>query len=426
MNDTTPLRTIRPNQLPTIRRMPFDAATLGEAERIVGEVRSRGESALRAHAERLDGLAAGSPLIIPATDLRRAAEALPAEDRQLLEATAARIRRFAQAQRDAWREFEIESDIGEGTITMGQRIMPLDTVGCYAPGGRHPLPSSVLMTAVTARVAGVRTVVVASPRPTGATLAAASIAGADLVLPIGGAQAVAAMACGVISPRCDAVIGPGNRWVTAAKHCVSTEAAIDMLAGPSEVVIMADTTADPRLVAADLLAQAEHDEDALAILVTDSATLIAATNGELDRQLGDLPTAPTACASLARSFAVLTTGEAESIAVCNALAPEHLEVHVESERLERVAGAMRTYGAIFIGAGAAEVIGDYGLGPNHTLPTGGTARFAAGLSVYHLMRARTYLRNNAGSLPAAARGELARLARMEGLEAHARAVDARR
>jgi phosphoribosyl-ATP pyrophosphohydrolase/phosphoribosyl-AMP cyclohydrolase/histidinol dehydrogenase len=425
MNADTLLKALRADQLPSLRRAPFDAATLREAERIVEHVRSGGEAALRACAERFDGLDRGSSLVIEPSSLKHAAEALPIEDRRILERAAERIRRFAEAQRAALRDFELVSDVGGGDITMGQRVLPLSVVGCYAPGGRYPLPSSVLMTAVTARAAGVPNVIVASLRPTTATLAAAWVAGADMVLPVGGAHAVAAMAFGAVSPRCDAVVGPGNKWVTAAKHCVSAEVAIDMLAGPSEVVVLADDGADPRLIAADLLAQAEHDEDALAILVTEAGSLLEETRKELVVQLEDLPTAPTARAALARSFAVLTEGEAESVAVCNALAPEHLEIHVAPQRIDGIVASLRTYGSLFIGAGAAEVLGDYGLGPNHTLPTGGTARFAAGLSVYNLLRARTYIRNAEASLPVAARAELARLARMEGLEAHARAVAAR-
>lgn len=189
--------------------------------------------------------------------------------------------------------------------------------------------------------------------------------------------------------------------------------------------MLADAQADPRLIAADLLAQAEHDDDALAVLVTHSKSLIAATNAELARQLSDLPTAPTARNALSRSFAVLTESQEESIQVCNALAPEHLEIHTPPSSLEQVSKSLHTYGALFMGAGAAEVLGDYGLGPNHTLPTGGTARFAAGLSVYNLLRARTHIRCSAQTLPPPVRAELARFARLEGLEAHARAIEAR-
>ena len=419
------LRTIRPDQVTSLQRSPFDADTLATAERLVRDVAHGGEPALRQLAERFDDLAPNAPLTIGRDSLRSAADALAPNDRRILEDAAARIRRFADAQRAAWYDFEIDAGIPGASIVMGQRVLPVGVVGCYAPGGRHPLPSSVLMTAVTARAAGVTSVVVASPRPTTATLAAAFIAGADAVLAVGGAHAIAAMAYGVVAPRCDAIIGPGNRWVTAAKHCVSASVAIDMLAGPSEVVILADEHASPRLIAADLLAQAEHDEDALAILVTTSQGLIDQTNNELERQLADLPTGRTARAALSRSFAVLAASEADSIDVCNRLSPEHLELHAEPRSLDRLREALTSYGSIFIGPGAAEVLGDYGIGPNHTLPTGGTARFAAGLSVYNLLRARTFIRNASPGIPRPIREDLARFARLEGLEAHARAVEAR-
>lgn len=418
------LRTVRGDEIPSLHRAPFDAATLAGAESIVREVREQREPALRRLAERFDGLDPGSPLMIGRDTLSAAAASLSARDAEILRRAAGRIERFARAQREALRDFELQADVEGASIILGQRVVPMEVVGCYAPGGRHPLPSSVLMTVVTARTAGVRTVIAASPRPTLATLAAAHIAGADGLIAAGGAHAIAALAYGVGAPRCDAIVGPGNKWVTAAKHCVSADVAIDMLAGPSEVVVLADGEADAKLIAADLLAQAEHDEDALAILVTDSKTMIAATNAELEHQLADLPTSPTARVALSRSFAVLTRSESESIDVCNALAPEHLELHAEPSKLERMSAALRTYGALFVGSGAAEVLGDYGLGPNHTLPTGGTARFAAGLSVYNLLRARTHIRAR-GGLPGALRAELARFARIEGLEAHARAIEAR-
>ncbi len=428
MSQTHPpmLRTVTPAALPTIRRAPFSAATLAQAQVIVEAVRSEGESALRGYAQRFDALSENSPLLIDRDRMATEARRLSPRDRDTLQRAADRIATFAQAQRRAITDVEYRADIPGTDITLGHRVLPMHTAGCYAPGGRYPLPSSVLMTAITARAAGVTRVIVASPKPTPITLAAAHIAGADALMPIGGAHAIAALAFGVAAPRCDVVVGPGNAWVTAAKFLVSAEVAIDMLAGPSEVVILADHTGDPRVIAADLLAQAEHDDDALAILVTDHAPLIDAANAELVKQLIDLPTAATARNALARSFAVLTTSEAESIAVCNTLAPEHLEVHAHDRRLDTISSQLNTYGAIFIGHGAAEVLGDYGLGPNHTLPTGGTARFAAGLSVYNFLRARTHIRAPQPHLPRALCDELAHFARLEGLEAHARAIEARR
>ncbi len=241
------------------------------------------------------------------------------------------------------------------------------------------------MTAVTARAAGVAEVWVASPRPASVTLAAAAVAGADAVLAVGGAQAIAALAYGAGPvPACDVVVGPGNRWVTAAKKLVAGDVGIDMLAGPSELVVLADDTADPATVAADLLAQAEHDPDALPVLVTPSPALADAVDAELERQLADLPTRDVAEAALDHGFTVVTADLDEAIRVCDVLAPEHLQVltddaHAVAERLEH-------WGGLFIGAASAEVFGDYGVGPNHTLPTGGVARFKGGLSVLDFLQ----------------------------------------
>ncbi len=414
------LRIIDATEVPALRRSAIDPATLAAASAIVNDVRARGESVLRAHAERLGDLRPGEPLLIEPAAMRRALDALDRDDRAALERAAERIRAFAHAQRASLHELALAVPGGQA----GHWIAPVERAGCYAPGGRFPLPSSVLMTAVTARAAGVREVIVASPRPAPATLAAAAIAGADALLAVGGAQAIAALAfgCPPLAP-CDAVVGPGNRWVTAAKQLVAGQVAIDTLAGPSELLIIADDTADPRTVAADLLAQAEHDTDACAVLVTTHPPLLDAVERELAAQLAALPTAATARAALTNGFAVLARDLSDAVAIADRFAPEHLEVMTRDA--ESLARRCTHFGAVFIGPGAAEVLGDYGAGPNHTLPTGGAARSAAGLSVLHFLRTRTWLRIDD---PAAARPltlDTARLARLEGLEAHARAAEAR-
>jgi phosphoribosyl-ATP pyrophosphohydrolase/phosphoribosyl-AMP cyclohydrolase/histidinol dehydrogenase len=279
------------------------------------------------------------------------------------------------------------------------------------------------MTAVTARAAGVERVIVATPSRDPIMLAAASIAGADAVLCCGGAQAVAAMAYGVpgVLEPVDVVVGPGNRWVTAAKKLVAGTVAIDMLAGPSELVVLADETGDAQIIAADLLAQAEHDDDAVPILVTTSRRLGEGVEVELGRQLETLPTAATARRALANGFVCICPTMAEAIAVVDRIAPEHLEV--QTDDAAAVAKGVANAGAIFIGAASAEVFGDYGLGPNHTLPTGATARFSGGLSVFDFLRVRTWLASDAGA-PGVI-GDVAAFARLEGLEAHARSAEAR-
>jgi histidinol dehydrogenase len=276
------------------------------------------------------------------------------------------------------------------------------------------------MTAVTARVAGVRDVWVASPKPQRLVLAAAAVAGADAVLAAGGAHAIAALAYGAGPiPACDIVVGPGNRFVTAAKQLVSGAVAIDMLAGPSELVVFADASADPGLVAADLLAQAEHDPDAVPVLVTLDPTLPARVEAELHRQLADLPTAAVARAALGNGGVVTVATVDEGIATSDAIAPEHLQLVLTNAAA--IAPRLAHYGALFVGAGAREVLGDYGAGPNHILPTGGTARWAGGLSVLTFLRLRTWLRVDgaAGDVMA----DAAWFGRAEGLEAHARAAE---
>src|SRR5213594_1537759 len=267
------------------------AEAFAVAAPIVESVRVRGEAALREYAERFGDVSPGGPLFLDRGVLDRALANLPAQDSARLERVAGRIRTFAEAQRRA---------IGTVTITVpggtaGHWVAPVERAGCYAPGGRYPLPSSVLMTAVTAKTAGVKQIWIASPKPGPLTLAAAAIAGADGVLAAGGAQAIAALAFGAGPlPPCDVIVGPGNRYVAAAKQLVGGRVAIDMVAGPSELVVFADATASPAAIAADLLAQAEHDPDAMPVLVALDSTLPDRVETELARQLGDLPTAEVA------------------------------------------------------------------------------------------------------------------------------------
>ena len=416
----TILRRLAPCELGPCRRDPVDAATLAGAARIVDDVRNRGEVALREHAERLGDRQAGEPLVIGHEALQEALAALPASDRDGLVRTADRIRTFARAQRESLQSLEIEVPGGRA----GHSIAPVDRAGCYAPGGRFPLPSSVLMTAVTARAAGVGEVWVASPRPALITLAAAAVAGADALVAVGGAQAIAALAYGAGEiPPVDVIVGPGNRWVTAAKQLVVGRVGIDMLAGPSELVVLADDTADPAMVAADLLAQAEHDTDAMPALVTTDPTLPGKVDRELERQLLTLPTAAVASVSLRRGFAVVCRSLEEAFDVCDRIAPEHLEVLVRD--VQEASERLRHYGALFLGPGSAEVLGDYGAGPNHVLPTGSSARFVGGLSVFHFLRIRTWLRLHGPSAQGVVE-DAVRLARLEGLEGHARSAERRR
>lgn len=389
-----------------------------------------------------DDVVSSSSYIVDLTKCKEAFDSLSPNEKHTLRNIHARVKLFAEAQRRSVVDMEIDIPGGKA----GQTVSPCAVAGCYAPGGRYPLPSSVIMTVVTARAAGCAHVVLCSPRPAPITLAAAYIAGADIVLRVGGAQAIGAMAFGVSHkreggengrstlgavllpevPPCDVIVGPGNMWVTAAKSIVNGRCGIDMLAGPSEVLVIADATADPAVVASDLIAQAEHDVVARAILVTDDAGLIDAVDREVMRQVGSLPepNKGTASEALRQSFSVLCANIDECIAVSDRLAPEHLEIQTKDSM--EVGKRCANYGGLFVGVDCAEVLGDYGAGPNHTLPTGGTGRYTGGLSVFNFLRIRTWMRIDDREGCQDMVEDSVRMARLEGLEGHARAAEYRR
>lgn len=405
----------RPAELRLAEVQPVDAPTLDQARQIVEDVRDRGVAGLRHWAQKFDGVTSDQPLVLDRDRLAKARGQIEDADCSLLERVCDQITTFARAQRDALTDATVQVPGGRA----GHQVVPVARAGCYAPGGRYPLPSSVLMTVATARAAGVEEVYVASPRPTSVTQVAALVAGADGLLVTGGAQAIAAMAYGVGIPPADVICGPGNRWVTAAKQIVSGRVGIDLLAGPSELLVIADVDADPEVVAADLIAQAEHDVDAVPWLITPSSDLADAVDAALARQLADLPTADTARVSLtSNGGAVIVANLEEAVSVANEIAPEHLELL--GDRARGLADQLAHYGGLFVGSGSAEVFGDYGVGPNHTLPTGRTARYTGGLSVFTFLRVRTFLELDTPSAETVA--DSVRLARLEGLEGHARSA----
>lgn len=419
--DRNPLR-LRRLRAADLERRPAsfsDPETSERAAAVVADVRNRGEAALRDYARELDGLG-DEPLYLGPRDFRKALDALPRDSRELLERTGARIAAFARAQAAGLLSLSVPVPGGFA----GHEILPVETAGCYAPGGRYPLPSSVLMTALTAKTAGVPNVWAASPRPARETLAACAVAEADGLLAAGGAQAIAALAYGAGPvPPCARVVGPGNRWVAAAKRLVAGDTVIESVAGPSELLVLADDRADPELVAADLLAQAEHDPDAVPVLACTTENFAARVEEALEHRLSDLPTVGVARRALDNG-GILVDPDLDALArATDAFAPEHLEIlAAEPESLAR---RIRNAGAVFLGAGAAEVLGDYGTGPNHVLPTGAHARLTGGLSALSFLRVRTWIRIDD---PAAASGlykDAAAFARMEGLEAHARAGEER-
>jgi histidinol dehydrogenase len=383
---------------------------------ILQSVREDGDAALDACAQRFRD----PPLrLVSPAECKDAFDALDAPLRDALRGAAERIETFARAQRDALADVRIRA----GDLELGHRIVPIDRVGIYVPAGRHPLPSSLLMGAIPARVAGVRERIVCTPRAEGVVLAAAYVAGVDAVFQTGGAQAIAAMAFGTESiARVDLIVGPGNAYVTAAKRAVFGTCGIDALAGPSEIVVVASADATPALIAADLLAQAEHDVEARAVLITDDRALAQAVAREVDAQLTQLETAATARASLERCGGFVICSLDDAVAVCNRLAPEHLSL--QGTRAQSLEPRMSAYGTIFVGEGAAEVLGDYGSGPNHVLPTGGTARFSSGLSVLTFVTLRTFERAP-GKSDRRIASDAAILAAAEGLAAHRAAALAR-
>lgn len=401
-------------------RRIFEPVIENTVREIVDRVRERGDPALRAYAEELDGLPKDSDLYLSRRRLKEAFESLPEDDRQRLERVSARIGSFARAQLHSLTELEMKIPGGRA----GHRVVPVERAGCYAPGGRYPLPSSVLMTVIPAQIAGVREIWVASPDQSPLTLAAAWIAGACGMLAAGGAHAIAALAFGAgpVSAM-DLIVGPGNRYVTAAKKYVSGEVRIDMLAGPSELVIIADDSADPAIVAADLLAQAEHDDNAFPFLISLNAALISRVESQLENQLKGLPSSDTARQALLNGGSLLAPDLNTAARWSDELAPEHLQLCTRDPR--SLADQLSHYGALFVGEQTAEVMGDYGAGPNHVLPTNGTSRSTGGLSVFTFLRIQTWMELDPAERSSQLLDDGAWFARQEGLEAHARAIERR-
>lgn len=415
-----PLRLIPPGEVNSVPRSPLDPQVYQEAAEIVRDVRKRGATAVRDYAENLDGFF-GESLVLERPALNAARTQISAKDRDTLTRVAARIREFAAGQMRSIEAMRQPVPGGDA----GFDWLPVDTCGCYAPGGRYPLVSSVLMTVIPARAAGVCSITLATPARTDLMLAAAAIAGADRVLQVGGAQAIAALAYGAdLVPRSDVIVGPGNAWVTAAKHIVSEVARIDMLAGPSELVIIADETASADIIAADLLAQAEHDTAAVPILIATDANLVDPVQASLTNALDSLPTAETARTALGNGYATVVATIDDAIELSRQLAPEHLELLFANA--DQVPRSRFCCGALFVGENAPEVLGDYGIGPNHTLPTGGSARNCAGLSPFTFLRPQTWLAVDCAEAAGTVLADAERLAEMEGLPGHARAAALRR
>lgn len=402
-----------------------DAAVNDTVNDIIARIRSEGDAALLEFTNTFDGWQAASAaeLEIPGQGLEQAWHAIPAEQQQALEHAAARIRNYAQRQKMEGWEYE-EAD---GSL-LGQQVTPLDRVGLYVPGGKAAYPSSVLMNAIPAKVAGVSELIMVVPTPGGEVnqlvLAAAHVSGVDRVFAVGGAQAVAALAYGTETvPSVDKVVGPGNVYVATAKRAVFGQVGIDMVAGPSEILIICDGRTNPAWVAMDLFSQAEHDEDAQSILLCPDAAFIERVEDAIDELLPDMERKDIIATALGDRGALIKVGDLDEAAmIANYIAPEHLELSVEEPR--DYARKIRHAGAIFMGRYTSEPLGDYCAGPNHVLPTSRTARFSSPLGVYDFQKRTSLIMVSEDGADTLGR-TASTLARGEGLTAHARSAEYR-
>ena len=387
---------------------------------ILAAVRQEGDAAVLRYCAAFDGMPEGTALEVPAEEMLAACDAVDPALLKVMQEAAENIRAFHKRQ---LREGFVMSE--RKGVVLGQKVTPLARVGLYVPGGTASYPSTVLMDCIPAKLAGVPEVIMVTPAKGGKIapeiLAAAAVAGVDRVFRAGGAQAVAALAYGTESiPRADKIVGPGNVYVAEAKRQVFGLVDIDMIAGPSEILILADGSCDARFVAADLLSQAEHDKNASAVLVTPSAALASAVQAELERQLALLPRAEIARASIENNGKIILVPTLDAgIAIANEIAPEHLELSVDDPFA--LLGKVQNVGSIFLGKYCPEALGDYFAGPNHTLPTGGTARFSSPLSVDDFVKRSQFSYYTPEALAAAGK-KVARFAQAEGLDAHAESV----
>jgi histidinol dehydrogenase len=405
-----------------------DAAIDARVAEIIAQVRERGDAALLEYTAKFDRLTASSvaQLEVSRAELHAALGDITPAQRAALEHAVARVRAYHERQfRETCQSFEYTE--ADGTV-LGQKVTPLDRVGLYVPGGKAAYPSSVIMNAVPAKVAGVGELIVAVPTPDGArnplVLAAMALSGVDRAFTLGGAQAIAALAYGTQSvPKVDKITGPGNAYVAAAKRRVFGAVGIDMIAGPSEILVLADGSTPPEWTAMDLFSQAEHDELAQSILLSPSAAYLDAVQAAIDRLLPELPRKAIIRASLeGRGALILTRSMQEACDISNAIAPEHLEV--QAENAQQYVPLLKHAGAIFLGAYTCESLGDYCAGPNHVLPTSGTARFSSPLGVYDFVK-RSSIINVSPQAATVLGATAAELAYGESLQAHARAAELR-
>lgn len=413
------VRVVRKNELPDSLFSYKEFSGSASVQEIINAVKAQGDEAIRQYSAKFGD---GDIEVFEVTqeEIENAFKQVSPDLINSLKVAIKNVQAFAQAQIKCLQP--LETDING--IRLGHKVIPLQRAGVYVPGGNYPLPSSAIMGVVPAKVAGVKEVIVCSPRIKPATLVAASLAGADRVFKIGGVQAIAAMAYGTESvPKVDKIVGPGNRYVTMAKKEVYGVCGIDFLAGPSEVMIVADETANADFIAADMLAQAEHDLDARAYLITTSEKLCSEVQEKLEVHLKTLPTAQIASKAIEQSYIILAYSIDEAVNLSNRLAPEHLEICFNG--CKNYADRFTNYGSLFIGNYSAEVFGDYCSGTNHVLPTNGVAKYSGGLSVFDFVKVVTYQEISQTSAQTLLGPAASKIAEAEGLMAHKLSADLR-
>ncbi len=395
-----------------------EAVEISTVKQILSDVKEEGDAAVKLYTEKFDKIRLKS-FEVSKDQIKAAYQKVDGETIRALKKAVASIRYFAKLQFRQLKSFEVK----RRGIVLGQKVIPIERVGCYVPSGKYPLPSTALMTIIPAKIAEVKEVIVCSPNIAPVTVVAADMAGADRIFNIGGVQAIAAMAYGTETmPKVDKIVGPGNRFVAAAKREVFGIVGIDLIAGPSEVMVIADDTSKPEFVAADLLAQAEHDANAKTYLITTSKMLAQKVNKQLKLQLASLKTKEVANASLKNGLIILTNTIKEAVEIANKKAPEHLELQFKGA--VKYINRFKNYGSLFIGPYSAEVLGDYCTGPNHVLPTNRAATYTGGLSVRDFVKIVTWQkvgRKAVGRFSKVA----AKLADVEGLAAHKSAAEIR-
>lgn len=384
---------------------------------IIEKVKLEGDKAVNFYSEKFDNEKIRE---VSKKEIKKAYSKIDKNLINTLKDSSKNIKQFAEEQMKQIKSFE--TTISKNII--GQKIVPIQKIGCYVPGGRYPLPSSALMSIIPAKIAGVKEIIICSPKIQPITIVAADIAGADKIYSVGGIQAIVAMAYGTETiPKVDKIVGPGNKFVTEAKRQVYGDVGIDFIAGPSEVMIIADETANPKLIAADLLSQAEHDTEAKTYLIAKSQEIIDEVNKEISKQLKNLMTKEVTKISIKNLETIIFKDIQEAVKIANQYAPEHLELQIKSPNL--IIYQLINYGSLFIGKNSAEVFGDYCSGTNHILPTNGAARYTGGLSVFDFVKILTYQRiTNEG------KNKLIRLssnlAKIEGLNAHKKSAEFRK